>query len=201
MSTIIEEFDAISIKNSSVQYLDGDNQEQGKRFGAIGTISGETTLRELIKNVEGVEAKKRVTPEKIDLTISAHIKVDVIRSVFGISNNNLKPGVYGYSINARGKEFVYTADVIDEFEEVTKLIAFPRCVSATGFTFSIENGATEVAEMELTLTAYKDEKGFLYYEGFVDEVDDQEVIEKWHTEFTPELVELTSENGGGGVEG
>lgn len=190
MSTIVEEFDAISIKNSSIQYLNESGQEEGEFFGSIGSISGSTTLKELIKNVEGTEAKKRVKPEKMELTISAHVPIAVYRKVYGITNKDLKPGVYSYSIDAKGKEFVYTADVIDEFEDVTKLVAFPRCISATGLQFTIENGASEVAEMELTLTAYKDSKGQLMYEAFVDEVEDESVKTQWHKEFTPELVEL-----------
>lgn len=190
MSTIIKDFDAISIKNSSIQYLTEEGQDEGVFFGSIGSISGSTTLKELIKNVEGVEAKKRVKPEKMELTISAHVPIAVYRKLYGITNKELKPGVYSYSIDAKGEEFIYTADVIDEFEDVTKLIAFPRCISATGLQFSIENGASEVAHMELTITAYKDSKGQLMYEGFVTEITDESVKEQWHKEFTPELVEL-----------
>lgn len=189
MSTIIKEFDAISIKNSSIQYLNTEGQEEGEPFGSIGSISGSTVLKELVKIVEGTEAKKRVKPEKMELTISAHVPVSVVRRLYGITNDELKAGVYSYSIDAKGDEFVYTADVIDEFEDVTKLIAFPRCISATGLQFNIENGASEVAEMELTLTAYKDENGKLMYEAFVGEVTDEDVKTAWHSSFTPELVQ------------
>lgn len=193
MSTVIKDFDAISIKNSSIQYLNAEGQDEGEFFGSIGSISGSTILKELIKNVEGTEAKKRVRPEKMELTISAHVPIAVYRKLYGITNKDLKPGVYSYSIDAKGEEFIYTADVIDEFEDVTKLIAFPRCISSTGLQFSIENGASEVAEMELTITVYKDAKNQLMYEAFVDEVTDETVKAQWHTAFTPELVELVPE--------
>ncbi|WP_088033536.1 phage tail protein [Evansella clarkii] len=189
MSNIVETFDAISIKNSSVQMHNSDGtKEDGTKFGCVGSMSGETTLRELIKRCEGVEVKKRTKPEKLDLTVSAHVPVAVLRDLFGLSNDDLKPGVYAYSTDAKGKEFTYTADVMDEFEDITKLIAFPRCISATGFKFSVENGADEVAEMELQLTAYPDKKNKFYYEALVNELD-EELQDEWHKNFTYELVE------------
>lgn len=189
MAIVVESFDAISIKNSSIQFFGSDGTKQtGVKFGSIGSIEGETTLRELIKRLEGVEVRKKTKPEKIDLTISAHIPVAVIRDFFGLKADDLKPGVYSYDTNSKGKEFVYTADVIDEFEDVTKLIAFPKAVSATGFKFAIENGADEVAEMEVEITCYPDENGKLYYEAFVAELADATVSEKWHTDFTYTLV-------------
>jgi hypothetical protein len=191
LATVVEQFDAVSIKNSSIQKLLPDGtKEQGKKFAAIGSIEGETTLIELIKNEEGVEVKKKVKPQKMDLTLSAHVPIAVIRDVFGLSNKDLKPGVYAYGKNSKGVDFTLTADVIDEFEDVTKLIAFPNCTTATGFQFSIENGADEVAELSITLTAYPDEFGEIYYEALVPELDDTSVQEQWHTQFTRELVEL-----------
>jgi hypothetical protein len=190
MATIVEEFDAIAFKNASVQFKDTDGTHStGEKFGAVGSIEGETTLVELIKNAEGTEVKKTVKPQKVDLTISAHVKVAVIRNIFGISNKDLKPGIYSYSTESKGKEFIFTADVIDEFEDITKLVAFPNCVSASGFSFSIENGASEVAELSVSLTAYPDDNKQIMYEAYVSELDDQTVSEQWHTAFTRTLVE------------
>nr|BDD47233.1 hypothetical protein 7 [Bacillaceae bacterium] len=190
MATIVETFDAVSIKNSSVQFFNTDGtQTPGVKFGCVGSVEGETTLKELIKMCEGVEVRKKTKPEKIDLTISAHIPVPVIRDFFGLKADNLKPGIYAYAKESKGKEFVFTADVIDEFEDVTKLIAFPKAVSATGFKFAIENGADEVAEMEVEVTCYPDEKGNLYYEALTSELSDATVEDAWHTNFNYALVE------------
>ncbi|UOE96076.1 phage tail protein [Alkalihalobacillus sp. LMS39] len=189
MPTVVENFDAMAIKNSSVQFFDNGTQKEGTKFGCVGNLGGETTLKEIIKRCEGVEVRKITKPEKIDLTVSAHIPVKVVRDIFGINSTDLKPGVYKYSQNSKGKEFVFTADVIDEFEDVVKLIAFPKCSSATGFRFTIENGADEVAEMEVEITAYPDEKKNLYYEAFASELQDTNIQENWHKLFTYELVE------------
>lgn len=190
MSTIIENFDSMAIKNSSVQFFENGVQQEGTRFGCVGSLGGETTLKEIIKKSEGVEVRKKIKPEKIELTVSAHIPVKVVRNLFGIDSKDLKPGVYSYSQDSSGKEFVYTADVIDEFEDVVKLIAFPKCVSTTGFKFSIENGADEVAEMEVQITAYPDANRKLYYESFISELKDPTVAENWHKLFTSDLVKV-----------
>ncbi|MGF3103652.1 phage tail protein [Rossellomorea sp. DUT-2] len=191
MTTIIEEFDSMRITNSSIQFIESGTQQAGEKFGSLGSIEGETTLKEVIKRSEGVEVKKKTKPEKMDLTVSAHIKVKVIRGLFGINSTGLKPGVYQYGQDSNGKEFVFTADVIDEFEDVTKLVAFPKCVSTTGFKFTIENGADEVALMEIQLTAYPDEFRQIMYDAFVSELEDPTIATQWHTQFNRELVETT----------
>lgn len=190
MPTVVETFDPMAIRNSSVQFKQSDGSfTPGTKFGCVGSVEGETTLKEIIKMCEGVEVKKKVKPEKIDLTVSAHIPVAVVRDMFGLKTEGLKPGIYSYAKDSKGKEFIYTADVIDEFEDVTKLIAFPRAVSATGFKFAIENGADEVAEMEVEITCYPDEQGNLYYEALVSELTDTTIVETWHSQFTYSLVE------------
>lgn len=189
MSTVVEVFDAVSVKNTSVQFHDS---ETSGKFGCLGSIGGETEMRELIKRCAGVEVRKRTKPEKMNLTLSGHVKVAIIRSIFGLSNEDLKAGVYKYSQDAKGKEFTLTADVIDEFEDQTKLIAFPQCISATGLQFNIENGADEVAELELEFTAYPDEEGNFYYESIVAETEDDELAKKWHSDFNYDLVKKST---------
>jgi len=190
MPTVVTQFDPVSIKNASIQFKNPDGSSAtGTPFGAIGTISGETTLREIIKRTEGIEADKKVKPEKMTLNITARIPVAVIRDIFGISKEGLKPGVYSYSKDSVGKEFILTADEIDEFEEITKLKAYPKCRTASGFAFSIENGASEVAEMSATIEAYPDEFGQIFYEAYVSELDDTTVSQQWHSQFTRTLVE------------
>jgi len=189
MSTVIQEFDAVSIKNASVQFFDGDTQQNGTKFGCMGSIEGETEGIEIIKKCEGVEVKRKFKPVKMNLTVNAHIPVQVARDFFGLRNTNLKPGIWSYGELSKGKRFVLTADVIDEFEDVKKIIAFPNCTNTTGFRISIENGADEVAMLELSFTALKDSLGEFYYEAFVDELDDPTIADTWHTQFTPELVQ------------
>ncbi|SEB15741.1 hypothetical protein SAMN05421743_12137 [Thalassobacillus cyri] len=193
MGIVVERFDPMAVTNVSLQTIEADGTKNpGKKFGAVGSVGGETTLREIIKTEEGVEVGKKVKPQKMDLTVSAHIKVQVLRDIFGFSNDQLKPGIYSYGSDSKGKRFTLTADAIDEFENVTKLIAFPDCVSATGFTFTIENGGDEVALMEVTLAAYPDDSKQMYYEAIVSELEDTTIPDTWHTQFDRTLVEAVA---------
>ncbi|MFC0525776.1 phage tail protein [Pontibacillus salicampi] len=193
MATAVETFDAVSVKNTSIQFIDSDGtQQDGSPIGCVGTIGGETELKEIVKRCEGVEKKKKTKPIKMNLTLSAHVKQSVLRGIFGLSNQGMKPGIYKYSEDADAKDFILTADVIDEFEDVTKLIAFGNCTSATGLKFTVENGADELALMELEFTAYTDDKGNFMYEALIPELDDDTIKDTWHTQFNTSLVEVAT---------
>lgn len=191
MSVTIEQFDAMRITNASIQFIKSGTQQEGTKFGCLGQIEGETEMKEFIKKCEGIEVKKVSKPQKMNLTVSAHIPVAIGRDLFGLSNEGLKAGVYSYGSESKGLPFVLTADVIDDFEDVVKMVAFPNCTSTTGLKMTIENGGDEVAELELEFTAMLDAANKLYYEAFVDEVTDETVKSTWHTKFTTELVENT----------
>ncbi|MCQ6530749.1 phage tail protein [Bacillus mycoides] len=185
---VIEEFDSMTLTNAGIQFIEGGVQQPGTKFGCVGTMDGETEMLEIVKKCEGIEVKKISRPSKMNMTLSAHIRVDVLRKVFGLKTEGLKPGVWSYGTKSKGKPFVFTADVVDEFEDLQKYVAFSNCSSTTGFKFKVENGADEVAETEFEFTAMKDANGEFYYEALVAELEDQAVKEKWHTQFTPELV-------------
>lgn len=189
MAIIVKEFDAVSIKNASVQFFENGVQQAGEKFGLLGSIEGETEVIEIVKRVEGIEAKRKSKPIKMALTVAGHIPVKVARDYFGLSQADLKPGIWAYGTLSKGKNFVFTADVIDEFEDVVKLIAFPNCTDTAGFKIAIENGADEVAMLEIEFTALGDSKGNIYYEALVDELEDATVATQWHTKFDKVLVE------------
>lgn len=178
------EFSPVAIKNASVQFL-GETQTATK-FGCMGTLSAETEVRTITKKCEGDEQIITI-PRYMTVTVGAHIKRDVIRDVFGINTKDLKEGVHSYGINSKGKRFVFTADVIDEFTDVKQLIAFSKCSNLTGLSLSIDNDTDDVAYMDLEFRANADDAGQFYYEAFVEDVD-EDVKSKWHSEFTVELV-------------
>ncbi|MBO0586457.1 phage tail protein [Sporosarcina sp. E16_8] len=188
--TKVIEFDAVSIKNASIQVFENNVAGAGTSFGCVGSIEGETEVKELVKICEGVEAKKVVIPLKMNLSVSAHIPVDVARDIFGLSNEGLKAGVFAYGPESLGKRFIFTADVVDEFEDVVKLIAFPNSSNASGFQIKVENGQDEVALLEMEFTALVDPNNKFYYEAMVTEIEEADVAiaTSWHTAFTTELV-------------
>jgi hypothetical protein len=192
MTTVIQEFDAVTIKNASIQFIKAGVQQAGTKFGALGSLEGETELVEIVKKAEGIEVKRKTKPLKMNMTVSAHIPVQVARDFFGLKNTDLKPGIWAYGTLSSGDDFVFTADVIDEFEDVVKLIAFSNCSNSTGFKISVENGSDEVAMLELEFTALKDTLNNFYYEALVAELSDATVATKWHTEFNPTLVKVAT---------
>lgn len=190
MATVVTDFDAVSVKNVNAQFKTGGTPGGARSFGCTGSIEGETESIVIEKRCAGMTKKSLAKPQKMNLTYTGHLPVAVLRDVFGLSNTGLKPGVYSYGQNSKGKEFILTGDVVDEFEDVTKLIAFPAVTSSTGLKIqSIENGAEEVAQIELEFTVLPDSAGQFYYEALVPELDDTTVSQQWHTAFARELVE------------
>jgi hypothetical protein len=189
MPTVVVDFDPVRITNFNLKFPE---DEAAQPFGCVGKVDGETELLEIVKKCEGVEAKKISKPQKMTLKINGHIKVAALRKINGLSNTGLKPGVYSYGSNSISKEFCLTADVVDDFEEQTKVIAFPNCVSATGLTISVENGADEVAELELEFTAMVDDNKNCYYEALLSELEDATIATTWRTNFGYDLVKIAT---------
>lgn len=178
------DFSPVAIKNASVQFL-GATQTATK-FGCMGTLSAETEVRTITKRCEGSEEIITI-PIYMTVTVGAHIRRDVIRNVFGIDSKDLKEGVYSYGINSKGKNFVFTADVIDEFQDIKQLIAFSKCSNLTGLSITVDNDADDVPYVDLEFRANADELSNFYYEAFVEDLD-QTIVSKWHTDFNSELI-------------
>ena len=70
-------------------------------------------------------------------------------------------------------------------------MAYPNAVIESGTAKKIENGAEEVAEVELEISVMPDEYGNGKYEALVDDIDDT-VANTWMTAFAPDLVQSAS---------
>ena len=191
MAQTIENFDAWSIVNASIQFFNGGTQQAGKKFGCVGTLSVEPETVVLSKKCGRETIAEKTKTTKLNVTVNAHIPVDVAREYFGLKNENLKEGVYSYGSDSLGKDFVWTADIVDDFEDVTKLIAFPKASNAAGLTIDIDTSQDELAMLELSFSAVADERGQFYYEAIVDELADPAIAAAWHTQFNRALVEKT----------
>lgn len=186
----VEHFTPVDVNNVGIQFKNGATYDPGTSFGCVGSLEGEPELKtkELPCGGEILASITKTVYYTIRLT-AQRVPLAVLRKVFGLTNEGLKEGVYSYGSNSKSEEFRLTADVVDEFEDVTKMIAFPKASNISGFKIqNIENGAEEVASLELEFRAYKDENGKFYYEGITTEVTDATVKNQWHTAFTPELV-------------
>ena len=104
-----------------------------------------------------------------------------------MTREKLAKGVYAYGENSRHPEFSLTQKVLDEDENV-KYKAYPRCVLTSGPARKIENGAEEVAELEMTIDLMPDENGECMYEAFESELESDDIKQQWLTNFSLELI-------------
>ncbi|EOO36945.1 hypothetical protein IIU_01548 [Bacillus cereus VD133] len=177
MPVTVDTFDAVEIKNASILFK---GEAVTEPFGCIGKLDAETEIKSIEKKCGGVTQKKKSKPTQVTVKISGHMQLKVARDVFGITNKGLIDDVYSYGIDSVGKDFSFVAEEYDTFEENNRLIAFPNCSAATGFVKSVENGADELAEIELEITALPDAYGEFYYEGINL---NSTVQNKWLTKF------------------
>ena len=99
--------------------------------------------------------------------------------------NKLEVNFFEYCI-IEEKTYLPAETVKDE-DGNTKYIAYPKLVASSGIANKIENGAEEVAEIELTVAVNPDENGFGKYEA-LDKLLDETIKGQWMTAFTPDLV-------------
>lgn len=154
----------------------------------VGTCEETMNVRSVSKKCRGVVRKKKTRGDGTGaLKISAHIPYGMYVKMFGMDLDTLKDGVYAYGANSVHRSMSIVQDVFDE-DGVEKLKAYPNCVIETGIARKIENGAEEVAEVNLDISVMPDEDGNGEYEAVVVEGLDEEVKSKWMTEFSPALV-------------
>ena len=177
-------FSEYEIKETSIKFTGGEKFE---KIGCVGSIEESLENVTVTKKCEGVVVKSvtRGTGNG-ELKMSLHMRYDLYIDAFGMKDEGLKDGVIGYGRNSRHKNFCMVAIVKDEDGNI-KYIAYPNLTISSGVENKIENGAEEVAEIELTIAVQPDENGFGKYEA-LDKLLDQEIKTKWMTEFTPVLV-------------
>lgn len=160
-------------------------------MNCVGSVEEEMTAKVVTKNCRGVVAKKTVrgTGEGT-LTISAHVPYDIFKKAFAMELDTLKEGVVAYGSNNRHAPFCLTAHVVDE-DGAEKYKAYPNCIFDARPTISTENGAEEVAEVELTVSVMPDEFGNGMYEALAEGLDEA-IKTAWMDNFTPSLVQLAS---------
>ena len=192
VTTKIERFEDYKITNAHIRFYDEKTKELGESqaLGCTGTLTVETELRNVQKTCGGEVIAEVTKATKLNGTVSAHVKPSVAIEVLGLTNDGLAKGVYGYAgkKTARG---VITFDVLDMYEEQKKLLAFPQVAFTNGLTLNIESGQDEIAMMEMSYSGLRDENNYFYYQAFVDDLESEDLAEKWHKEFEPKLVSAT----------
>lgn len=124
------------------------------------------------------------------LNISMHMPYEIYTQAYGMNLDTLIEGVKAYGQNSRHEAFAIVQDVFDE-DGIEKFKAYPNCIIQTGVSRKIENGAEEVAEIEMEVSIMPDEYGNGVYEALASELTDETAKTTWMTAFTPDMVQVT----------
>ena len=165
------------------------DSEEYKSVNCVGACEEEMESKVVTKSCRGIVVKKIVKGTgNGTLKITAHIPWDVYTELYGMNLDTLIKGVKAYGKNSVHGGFGAVMHVNDE-DGAEKYKAYPNCVIEAGVVRKIENGAEEVAELEIEASVMPDEFGNGLYEALATELTDDDVKAKWMSEFTPELVQ------------
>lgn len=170
------------------------NQQAFKNADCIGSMEEELEVIVLTKKCRGtVQTTRPRGAGTGTLTWSLHMPYDMYCDLFDMVRDDLVKGVQGYGRNNFHKEFAVTMEVYNEDNEQL-LLAYPRCIMAVGPNTNVENGAEEVAEIEVEVSVMPDENGYCRYECMPEDIEEAnaEIAENWMSAFTPELVAVTT---------
>lgn len=158
----------------------------------VGQLEDEMDVIVVQKKCRGVVVTERPRGTGTGtVNYTGHMPYAIYAKIFDMMRDDLKDGVQGYGRKNLHKEFSAIGRVFNEDDE-EMLIAYPRLIVTTGPNSNIENGAEEVAEIEMEIHAMPDENGYGKYETIIEDLgeeDKQELTGKWMTQFTPELVQ------------
>lgn len=191
MAETIKVFDECKITDTHVKLYDRKTGAlatgEASKLGCTGKIELSSEYKTIVKNCEGVEEKSVKKLVKLTGKITAHMPLAIARTIFGLSNDGLAPGVYAISDTSFTPDMLLTTKAVDLFTDEEKYICLPKLSFTTGFAKTIDNTVEEVAEIELEFSAYKDANKKFYYESIASEVDST-IGDKWLTNFDPTMV-------------
>lgn len=168
------------------------SEESYVNADCVGSCEEEMETKVVSKSCRGVVVKETVKGTgKGTLKLSMHMPYEIFKKAYGMELNTLKEGVIAYGQNSRHEAFSITQHVFDE-DGNEKFKAYPNAIIKTGIARKIENGAEEVAEVELEVSVMPDEDGNGMYEALASELEDETVKTTWMNAFTPELVKVVS---------
>lgn len=181
-------FSDFELDQMGIKFTDAEAYEN---VSCVGSCEEEMEAKTVTKSCRGVVVKKRSKGTGSGtLKLSLHCPWNVYVEAYGMNLETLIDGVKAYGRNSVHKGFSTVMHIEDE-DGNEKLKAYPNCVLETGVVRKIENGAEEVAEIELEVSVMPDEFGNGLYEALVDDLKDENVKTQWMTAFTPDLVQKT----------
>lgn len=178
------------VKNTAMKFPE---DEIANIIGCVGSMEEAMNVKKIEKKCEGVVTKSVIKGDGTgELKLSLHMRYDLFQKSYGMISDGYKAGVYSYGNKSVHKPFCLTMEVLDE-DGIGMLRAYPNCVVSEGRARKIENGAEEVAEIEMTVTVMPDENGQGVYEAVESLITDTTLKEEWLTKFTSILVKQLPE--------
>lgn len=169
-----------------------EGEEAYETAECIGSGEDAADAKVVTKKCRGVVRKKTVRGTGTGVhKLTMHIPWGIYTKMFGMKHDSLKGGVYAYGEKSRHTPFIMTQRINDE-DGNEKLKAYPNCIIETGKATKIENGAEEVAEVEIEVAYMPDEFGHGSYEALVDELTDETIKTQWMSKFEPSMVQVAS---------
>lgn len=158
----------------------------------VGSSEEEMEAKTISKSCRGVVVKQIVKGTgKGTLSLSLHMPYEVYVKAYGMELDTLVKGVKAYGQNSVHESMSITQHVFDE-DGVEMFKAYPNAIITNGKTAKTENGAEEVAEIELEISLMPDEYGNGVYQVLAEDLEDEIIKSTWMTAFEPSMVQLAS---------
>ena len=164
------------------------------RDDCIGSLTVERETKTVTKSCRGVVKKRKTKPTgNGTINLKMHIKMALYRKIHAMTNEGLQPGIYAFDNTEPMPEFSLTARVKDEDDNIM-FLGYPRCKIEEINSMEIENGAEEVAEVEMSVSYMPDDYNKGEYQALeVELTGDVLNADNWMTDFDSETAQLTSD--------
>ena len=165
--------------------------ESYTRDDCVGSLNVERETKTVTKKCRGVVKKRKTKPTgNGTITLKMHIKMALYRRIHAMTNEGLQPGVYAFDNTQSMPELALTARVKDE-DDNNMFLGYPRCKVEEINALEIENGAEEVAELEMKLSYMPDDYNKGEYQALeVELTGDVLTPSNWMTTFSSETAQL-----------
>lgn len=163
------------------------------RDDCIGSLNVERETKTVTKSCRGVVKKRKTKPTgNGTIELKLHMKLALYRRINAMTNEGLQPGVYAFDNTQSMPELALTARVKDEDDNIM-FLGYPRCKVEEINKLEIENGAEEVAEVEMKLSYMPDDFNKGEYQALEAELTGDVLNAKnWMTAFSSETAQLTT---------
>ena len=165
--------------------------ESYTRDDCVGSLNVERETKTVTKKCRGVVKKRKTKPTgNGTITLKMHIKMALYRRIHAMTNEGLQPGVYAFDNTQSMPELALTGRVKDEDDNIM-FLGYPRCKVEEINALEIENGAEEVAELEMKLSYMPDDYNKGEYQALeVELTGDVLTPSNWMTTFSSETAQL-----------